>query len=165
MTSHYVRDVHGGSGVPLFHLQPTLDVLITLSPFPCISLHTSAPLRFVPPFPSLPSHAEMQYSTDLELILASVPSPAPFRCLNGPSYPILTPRFPPNLLSFLLSLPLSTLNTFQSLLMFPSSSFLSSYTLSPISQTGPIPLPSPLVAWSGQLAVKLIRIWKHKQNS
>lgn len=61
---------------------------VTLSPLSCLLRHVPDPLCSV--LPSSHFHAEMQYSTDLELMLDSVPSPAPFWCLNGPPYTILT---------------------------------------------------------------------------
>lgn len=61
----------------------------TLSPLPWLSLHISTPF----PFP-FPSQAEVQYSTDLEFVSASVPSSTLVKFLNGPSYTILTTMVP-----------------------------------------------------------------------
>lgn len=153
-------DTHGGPGCP----SSTSSLLCTFYNSQSLSMPSSSytfSSSFVPLFPSLPLHEVMQYSTDLELILASVPSPAPFGCPNSPSYPSWPPRFPPKLLIFPPSLCLSTLNTFQPLLTFPSSSFLSSYTLSPISQTGPILSHLHLEPGAGSLVQK----WSGYQNT
>lgn len=137
-------------------------LFITLSPLSCLLLHISPPLCFVSPFS--PFHAEMQYSADPELILASVPCPALFGCLNGPSYTILTTMisFIPSELSPILHLhpPYSPASSRVPLLLI---SQLLHYVLRFKDRTHP--LPPPLVAWSGQFNVKIIWIWEHKQNS
>lgn len=139
MVSHYEKDTQGISGVLL-----SLSVHFILLSF-LLSLHESAPLCFACTFPPPPltcinacMHITCMHSTDLELVLASVPSAASYGCLSV-SYSILTTTVSPKpSYNLPFSLPLFTFNTFQTLHMPLSSSFLSSYTLYCISQTGPI---------------------------